>query len=111
MTTHDRRRAIYEDARTVISAHYAEDLTVERLARAVLVSTRQLQRAFAEAGNTSVRRVLYEVRMERAAELLAAGSTAQAAGLAVGYRSPSQFSRAFTRRYGQTPTSFRQAAG
>jgi AraC-like DNA-binding protein len=108
MSTRQRRRAIYEDALAVIEAHYADDLGVEALARAVLVSSRQLQRAFAEEGNTTVRRAMYEVRMRRAAERLAAGASANAAGLGLGYRSAAQFSRAFTRHFGQTPTSYRR---
>jgi AraC-like DNA-binding protein len=108
LSTRQRRRAIYEDALAVIEAHYGGDLGVDALARAVLVSSRQLQRAFAEEGNTTVRRAVYEVRMRRAAELLADGASAKAAGLGVGYRSAAQFSRAFTRHFGQTPTSYRR---
>jgi AraC-like DNA-binding protein len=108
LSTQQRRRAIYEDALAVIEDRYAEDLAVETLARAVLVSSRQLQRAFAEAGNTTVRQTVFEVRMKRAAELIAGGTPAKTAGLEVGYRSAAQFTRAFARYFGQTPTSYRR---
>lgn len=108
LSTRERRQAIYEDALAVIEDRYAEELAVKTLARAVLVSSRQLQRAFAEAGNTTVRQTIFEVRMKRAAELIAGGAPAKTAGLAVGYRSAAQFTRAFARYFGQTPTSYRR---
>ena len=43
------------------------------MARRVATSRRQLQRAFAEAGETSFRTYLQKVRMDRAAELLREG--------------------------------------
>ena len=71
-------------------------------------SRRQLQRAFAEAGETSFRSYLQRVRMERAAELLREGPTpVNQVASAVGYRQPAQFAKAFRRHHGAPPSSFR----
>ena len=80
------------------------------MARRVATSRRQLQRAFAEAGETSFRTYLQRVRMERAAELLR-GSPAPVnqVATAVGYRQPAQFAKAFRRHHGAPPSTFRGA--
>ena len=105
-----RRRFIFEEALTAIEDGYHDDgLTVANLARRIFTSTRQLQRAFTEAG-TSFQACLLAVRMERAAELLLETSlpVARVAAL-VGYRQPSQFAKAFRRYQGQAPSAFRSS--
>ena len=108
-STIERRRAIYRNALLVIDECYAEELTVEELARMVFTSARQLQRCFADVGATTVRRAILERRMERAAELLLSGVEVREAAAHVGYRSHAQFTRAFRRRYGRVPSSIRGA--
>jgi AraC family transcriptional regulator of adaptative response / methylphosphotriester-DNA alkyltransferase methyltransferase len=103
-----RRRVIFEEAVAAIEDGYHDDgLTVANLARCIFTSTRQLQRAFTEAG-TSFQACLLAVRMERAAELLLETSlpVARVAAL-VGYRQPSQFAKAFRRYHRQAPTRLR----
>jgi AraC family transcriptional regulator, regulatory protein of adaptative response / methylphosphotriester-DNA alkyltransferase methyltransferase len=107
-TTAERRRALYEEAAQLIRNDYARPLSLELVARRVAASRRQLQRAFAEAGQTSFRSYLEQVRMARAAELLARGSTpVSEVARAVGYRKPAQFSRAFRRHHGAPPSALR----
>ncbi len=105
-----RRRALFEEALSLIEASYHEDrLTVDDLSQQIFSSRRQLQRAFAEAG-TSVQECLHLVRMRRAAELLHESSlpVAQVAR-SVGYRQPPQFAKAFRRHYALTPSQWRTA--
>lgn len=88
-----------------------EDVTLASVAREIATSRRQLQRAFAEAGGTSFSRVLQQVRMERAAELLAEGSLpVQAVAGRVGYRQAAQFAKVFRRHLGAPPSSFRRSS-
>ena len=68
-----RRRALFEEAAAIIEREYESKLALDDVARRVATSRRQLQRAFAEAGETSFRTYLQQVRMDRAAELLRAG--------------------------------------
>ena len=106
--TVQRRRALFLDAARVIDAEYPDKLALDYVARRVATSRRQLQRAFAEAGETSFRSYLQRVRMTRAAELLREGSTpVNQVASAVGYRQPAQFAKAFRRHHGAPPSSFR----
>jgi AraC family transcriptional regulator, regulatory protein of adaptative response / methylphosphotriester-DNA alkyltransferase methyltransferase len=103
-----RRRAIFLEATEIIDAEFRKKLQLDDVARRVATSRRQLQRAFAEAGETSFRAYLQKVRMDRAAELLREG-TAPVNQVAneVGYRQPAQFAKAFRRHHGSAPSSFR----
>jgi AraC family transcriptional regulator, regulatory protein of adaptative response / methylphosphotriester-DNA alkyltransferase methyltransferase len=103
--TEGRRRELFEQAAAVIACEYPDELTLEQLARRLFVSRRQLQRAFAEAGNGTFRTYLCGIRMERAAELLRQGATVREAAMAVGYRQPAQFAKAFRRHHGRLPSA------
>lgn len=106
--TVERRRALFLDAAALIDREYPEKLALDDVARRVATSRRQLQRAFAEAGETSFRSYLQRVRMERAAEMLRDGRPAvNEVAVAVGYRQPAQFAKAFRRHHGAPPSSFR----
>ena len=108
-TTVARRRNLYRDAVELIEREYPEDLDLDRVARRIATSRRQLQRAFAEAGGTSFREHLAEVRMRRAEELLRDGATpVREVAARVGYRQPAQFAKAFRRRHGAPPSAFRR---
>jgi AraC-like DNA-binding protein len=103
-----RRRALFEEALSLIEVSYHDDrLTVDDLSDRIFSSRRQLQRAFAEAG-TSVQECLHAVRMRRAAELLHESSLPVAeVAHSVGYRQPPQFAKAFRRQYALTPSQWR----
>jgi AraC family transcriptional regulator of adaptative response / methylphosphotriester-DNA alkyltransferase methyltransferase len=106
--TRDRRRAIFEEASRIVEREYASDLDLGALARRVATSRRQLQRVFAEVGETTFRRHLAEVRMRRAAELLRRGDLPVAeVARRVGYHQPAQFAKAFRRHHGAPPSRLR----
>ena len=110
-TTVQSRRALWEEAAAVIALEYPDRLELEQVARRLATSPRQLQRAFAEAGETSFRTYLRTVRMERAEELLREGSLrVWEVAEAVGYRQPAQFARAFRHHHGHPPSALRAAA-
>ncbi len=89
----------------IIELEYPKPLELGSLARRHASSPRQLQRAFAEAGETSFRTYLRSVRMERAAELLSEGELrVWQVAEAVGYRQPAQFAKAFRRHHGRSPS-------
>jgi AraC family transcriptional regulator of adaptative response / methylphosphotriester-DNA alkyltransferase methyltransferase len=106
--TVERRRALFEDAAAIIDSEFDSKLALDDVARRVATSRRQLQRAFAEAGETSFRTYLQRVRMERAAVLLRESSApVNQVASAVGYRQPAQFAKAFRRHHGSPPSTFR----
>jgi AraC family transcriptional regulator, regulatory protein of adaptative response / methylphosphotriester-DNA alkyltransferase methyltransferase len=110
--TVERRRELFEDAAAIVRAEYPRDLALDDVARRVAASRRQLQRAFAEAGETTFRTYVQKVRMVRAAQLLRQnGAPVHRIALAVGYRQPAQFAKAFRRHHGAPPSAFRHSPG
>jgi AraC family transcriptional regulator of adaptative response / methylphosphotriester-DNA alkyltransferase methyltransferase len=102
------RTSLYEEATAIVEREFASDLSLDDIARRVASSRRQLQRAYAEIGNTTFREHLTAVRMERAAEMLRARSpTVREVAHRVGYRQPAQFAKAFRRQHGTSPSAFR----
>ncbi len=109
-TTHDFRAALFGEAGAIVREEFSSPLTIDGLARRVATSPRQLRRAFAEIGGTSFRSYLTDVRMANAARLLAESDLSVAeVGNRVGYREPSQFTKAFKRARGTTPSEFRRS--
>jgi AraC family transcriptional regulator, regulatory protein of adaptative response / methylphosphotriester-DNA alkyltransferase methyltransferase len=110
-TTVQSRRALFEEAVAIVALEYPDRLELDQVARRLATSPRQLQRAFADAGQTSFRTYLRAVRMERAQELLREGSLrVWEVAEAVGYRQPAQFAKAFRRHHGHAPSALREAA-
>jgi AraC family transcriptional regulator of adaptative response / methylphosphotriester-DNA alkyltransferase methyltransferase len=106
--TKSLRRSLYEDATRIVDDEYAADLELDEIARRVASSRRQIQRVFAEVGQTTFREHLARVRMARAAELLASDvPTVREVAHRVGYRQPAQFAKAFRRYQGVAPSDFR----
>src|SRR5215213_5265803 len=109
-STVQRRRDLYREALEVIAREHGDpDLSLSRVAHEIATSRRQLQRALAEVGGTTFSRELQRARMDRAAQLLLAGSVpVQAVAGAVGYRQAAQFAKVFRRHHGTSPSSFRR---
>jgi AraC family transcriptional regulator of adaptative response / methylphosphotriester-DNA alkyltransferase methyltransferase len=107
--TRHRRRAILDDALEILATEYAQPVKIEEVARRVATSPRQLQRAFAEAGGVGFRASLRRIRLSHAAELIA-GTDLPVSHVArrVGYRDVSQFSKAFSREQGVSPSQLRR---
>jgi AraC family transcriptional regulator, regulatory protein of adaptative response / methylphosphotriester-DNA alkyltransferase methyltransferase len=109
--TQQRRRAVFDEAVQVIESKYATDLDLDALARETATSRRQLQRVFAEVGETSFRAYLAKVRMRHAARLLREGAIpVREVAQSVGYRQPAQFAKAFRRHHGTAPSSLKGRA-
>ena len=110
--TRDRRRALFEEAKRIIDREYPQELDLDSLARRLATSRRQLQRSFAEMGDTSFRTYLAQVRMAKAVELLHEGRLpVRDVAVSVGYRQPAQFAKTFRRHHGKPPSSFRPRRG
>jgi AraC family transcriptional regulator of adaptative response / methylphosphotriester-DNA alkyltransferase methyltransferase len=110
-TISDRRR-LYLLARVVIVRHYRQGLTLVDVARALASSPRQVQRAFAQFGETTFQEDLLARRMSVGAQLLVEQRSIPVDDVArlVGYSDGPHFARAFRRRYGLSPARFRAAA-
>ncbi len=102
------QRRLLAQVRLVIERHYARRLTVPVVARALATSPRQVQRAYAQFGDSTFAEDLRTRRMLAAAELLAQQAIpVRDVARLVGYRQAPHFAKAFRRRYGVTPAHFR----
>jgi AraC family transcriptional regulator len=92
-----------------MSAHYAEPLSLDRLAAEACISKYHFTRLFHARVGRTPRRFLADVRLDAARRMLAATDLpAGQIGVACGFPAASHFSAAFTARYGVSPTAFRK---
>jgi two-component system response regulator YesN len=107
--TAERRAELYREAMEVITREYASELNLDGVARRLATSRRQLQRAFAEGGDTTFRDELARVRMTHARDLLAEDALpVRQVAIRVGYQQPAQFAKSFRRYHGQPPSAYRR---
>ena len=109
--TRHARRQLYEDALAIIEREYPSELRVDGVAARIFTSRRSLQRAFTDAGQ-SFRAEHLRARLRAAAASLRTNprQTVREVALAVGYRQPAQFAKAFRREFGVSPAEYREAA-
>lgn len=86
-----------------VSTHLDEEITIEEMAAHVGMSRAVFHRKFKQATTMSPIQFVKGIRLNHAAMRIAEGTTVNEAAMAVGYASPSQFSREFKRLYGQSP--------
>ena len=111
-TTIPLRTSLFEEATEIVDQEYGSDLSLDEIARRVASSRRQLQRAYAEIGETTFRDHLTRVRMQKAAEMLSTRTlTVREVAHRVGYRQPAQFAKAFRRHQGVAPSDYRAEYG
>lgn len=87
-----------------LRAHYAEPMRVEHLAETAGMSLSTFHRHFRTVTTMSPLQFQKQMRLQEARSLLISqGGGAADAGFAVGYDSPSQFSREYARQFGLPP--------
>jgi AraC family transcriptional regulator of adaptative response / methylphosphotriester-DNA alkyltransferase methyltransferase len=92
----------------MVQRHYSSELTVESVAKALAISPRQLQRIYAQFSDTTFHDDLVGRRLEAAARLLSIPSiTVRDVARQVGFHQSPHFARAFQRRYGVSPSTYR----
>lgn len=107
-STLGERRRLYLLARLVVKRYYRRALTLETVGKALSCSSRQLQRAYAQFGDLTFHDDLVGRRMDAAAELLSLPSIPVCdVARRVGYSQAPHFARAFRRRYGVSPSTYR----
>ncbi len=99
-------RGLVHDALGVIERDLGHDISLDDVARSIATSRRSLQRAFEGEGIT-FREAVAVARMRRAKLLLATGRLpVYRVADRVGYRSKAEFTKAFKRYSGMTPTEY-----
>ncbi|WP_428951781.1 helix-turn-helix transcriptional regulator [Streptomyces sp. cg35] len=102
---------VVERAVEIIRERYAEPLSLEDIARAVLVSKFHLLRVFSQVTGVTPGRFLGAVRMSEAKRLLRNSDLSVATiSSTVGYSSTGSFTSRFTESVGIPPTQYRQVS-
>ncbi len=104
-----RERARLLKARRLLDARFEEDWPLPRLAREVGLGEKKLQQGFRAMAGRSVHDHLREVRLSAAAAMLARGVGVTETAMAVGFASPSHFSKAFRASRGALPRDWARA--
>jgi AraC-like DNA-binding protein len=100
----DGRLALIARAIEWIKSHYDQAIRIDELAGAVNVSVSSLNRHFRTVTSMSPLQFQKQLRLQQARiRLIAAPHDVAAVGYAVGYDSPSQFSREYRRMFGAPP--------
>ena len=104
--TRTRLRGLVHDALAEIEQDLEREIALDDVARSIATSRRSLQRAFESEGIT-FREAVAVARMRRAKALLSRGELpVYRVADRVGYRSKAEFTKAFKRYSGMTPTDF-----
>jgi AraC-like DNA-binding protein len=107
----DGRLASVARVARFIRDHYGEPLSIAELAEQAGMSTASLHRHFRAATSMTPLQYQKAIRLQEARALIIAdGGEIAEVGYLVGYESPSQFSREYRRRFGDSPRNDRHRA-
>ena len=100
------------EARRILTTRFDEKLTLDLISRAVGLNRAKLTQGFREVFGQTVADCLGEQRLMKAAQDLRSTSRpVSTIGYSAGYLNNASFARAFSKRFGACPTSYRRSAG
>lgn len=97
----DRTRLL--QAKALLERHCGDAWSVQTLCRAVGLNEKRLQAGFQAMLGCTVHEHLTALRMQAAADMLAQGASVTETACAVGFASPSHFSKRFRANFGASP--------
>ncbi len=104
MLPHDSHASNVAEAITYIREHYKESLSVPGLAKLAGMSTSSFHQHFKEITETTPLQYQKDMRLLEAQRLITSeGYSVTTAAFEVGYESPTQFSREYSRKFGTSP--------
>jgi AraC-like DNA-binding protein len=97
-----------EAAKSYLSTHIGENISLDEVAAAVNASPFNFSRIFHEQTGVSLHRYLTQLRLRAALERLLDSPDITSLALDLGFSSHSHFTEAFRREFGSTPSEFRK---
>jgi AraC-like DNA-binding protein len=104
-STRDELFRRLEVAREYLHGNLHNRISLDDVSREACISRYHLHRAFKQVFRSTPHTYLTKIRMERARILLQTGHSAMETTLALGFESPSAFTRLFRAHYGVTPSA------
>ena len=86
-----------------INSHYMDDVKIAGVAQSLGLNRKYLARIFKESKGVSMQEFLINKRLHEAKKLLKLGYNVEQCAYMVGYNDPFGFSKAFKKRYGESP--------
>lgn len=112
LNTDDIQPRIVEKALSVVDRHFAADISDDVVANQVGMSTSHFRYLFKQAVGKPFHQYLIATRLEKAKMMLESGQgTVSEIANAVGFSGLASFSRAFTQRFGTSPSEFKKVRG
>lgn len=87
-----------------IDSHLSEDLSIDHLSEQFYISKYHMMRLFRQETGRSIHSYMTDRRLLLARDLISGGMSATESCFRSGFRSYSSFTRAYSRRFGTTPT-------
>ena len=97
-----------EQAMRWLELQYAQPISIEQLAKSLGYHRTHLSKLFKEAVGLSPMQFLMQIRLERAKSLLRSQWSVEQVASSVGFADALYFSKQFRKRYGMSPTEYRQ---
>lgn len=109
---YDSHASAVANAIAHLRQHFREPVVIAELARGVGMSVAAFHRQFKRVTSSSPLQYQKELRLLEARRMLRAGrASVSAAAFEVGYESPNQFSREYSRKFGRPPKTDLPSAG
>ena len=107
-----RNRSFAEQAKTCIQAKYMTGITVSEIAKMLNLERSYFSTVFKNSVGISPQKYINNFRLEKAADLLLSSDLSVTdIAYSTGYSGVINFSRMFKRRFGQSPSEYRESNG
>ena len=92
-------------AKNYINTHYMENVSIEEISKLLGLNRKYLSRIFKDTYGVTMQEYLIDRRLSEANKLLKTGCSVEETAYMVGYNDPFGFSKAYKKRYGNSPSS------
>ena len=92
-------------AKNYINTHYMENVSIQEISHLVGLNRKYLSRIFKDTYGITMQEYLIDRRLTEASKLLKLGYSVEDTAYMVGYNDPFGFSKAYKKRFGNSPSN------